>query len=133
MAEYTDYILENGKYGVASEYKDENAIILAIKNILLSRPGNFPFNPTLGMNIRQYQFDVLDESTIDEIRIELNKAIAQYIPNIGNVIIDIRKVEHNEQTYLGISVRSNMNNEEVISNFILKENGDTLDVYNEVN
>ena len=36
MADYTDFELSFGPYGKATEYTDENAIILAIRNILLS-------------------------------------------------------------------------------------------------
>jgi len=52
MADYTDFEFELGDYGKAVEYNDENAIILAVRNILLSKPGNFPFNPSIGMNIK---------------------------------------------------------------------------------
>ena len=43
MAEYTDFQFKQGEYGVAAEYVDDDAIILAIqKSSFLSRPGNFP-------------------------------------------------------------------------------------------
>ena len=56
MPKFIDFQLEQGDYTKAKEYEGVNATILAIRNILLSKPGNFPFNPSIGMDIRQYQF-----------------------------------------------------------------------------
>ena len=134
MAEYTDFQLTKGEYVKASEYYDEDAIILAIRNILLSRPGNFPFNPSIGMNIKKYQFELLDEQTLADIRSELDRQIAQYIPSLGNVSLYVTKVEaDNGLPYLGISIGANMNGEKVTSNFIVGQDGDTVKVFNETN
>lgn len=134
MAEYTDFQFKKGEYEKASEYFDEDAIILAIRNILLSKPGNFPFNPSIGMNIKKYQFELLDDQLISDIQSELNRQISQYIPSLGNVSIYVTKVvDDNNLPYLGISVAANMNGEKITSNFILGESGQTVKVFNEIN
>ena len=134
MAEYTDFQLKKGEYVKASEYYDEDAIILAIRNILLSRPGNFPFNPSIGMNIKKYQFDLLDDQTVSDIQSELDRQIAKYIPSLGNVSVQVVKVEDdNGLPYLGIAIAANMNGEKITSNFILGQEGQTVKVFNEIN
>lgn len=136
MADYTDFELSLGAYGKTTEYTDENAIILAIRNILLSRPGNFPFNPSIGMNIKKYQFDILDSQTIKDIQSELNREIATYIPNLGGVEVYVNKIDSTDGIgYLGISVGANLNGEKITSTFILgqDENTHEVKIFNEIN
>ena len=87
MAEFLDFQFKESEFGLGKEYKDEDAIVLAIRNILLSRPGNFPFNPSIGMNIKKYQFDFIDDETLEEIKGELSRQISRYIPSLANVNI----------------------------------------------
>ena len=131
--EYLDYSLNKGEYNTAAEFSDEDAVILAIKNILLSRPGNFPFNPSIGMNIKKYQFEFLDDSTLSDIRNELERNIGELIPSIGNVTIDIRKIEdENGQNYLCISIGSNINGVPTEANFVLSKKNEDIFIYNEI-
>lgn len=134
MVDFTDYQLKMGEYGTSKKYEDEDAIVLAIRNILLSRPGNFPFNPSIGMNIKQYSFELLDEQLLSDIKSELNRQIAEYIPSIGNVKVDVLKIEDElKRPYLCFSIGSNIDGEEVQSNFILKQEGNNVEIFNEIN
>lgn len=133
MAKYLDAILEPGEYNKVQEYTDANAIILAIRNLILSAPGNYPFNPSMGLDIRKYQFDLLDDQTVSDIQTELNRQIAKYIPELMNVDAEVRKVkDENGKDYLGISVQSDLNGDEITANFIFSQRYDgTIDVLNE--
>jgi len=132
MAKYKDFQFIESQYSKAQEYTNSNAIILAIKNILLSKPGNFPLSPTIGMNIKQYQFELLDTQTISDIQSELNRQIALYIPDIESVNAEVKKVEaDNGTSYLCISLYANINGENLTSNFILDQSGDEVNVFNE--
>lgn len=134
MAEYTDYQLEVGEYGKSKEFGDDDAVILAIRNLLLSRPGNFPFNPSIGINIKKYQFDLLDEETISDIKSEIDRQIAQYIPSLGNVEVKVLKIEdENLKPYLAISISSNISGNPVDANFLIGQDGDDIKVFNEIN
>ena len=46
-----DFTLNLGKYNKLEEVDEKNAFVLAVRNILLSKPGNFPLTPNLGMDI----------------------------------------------------------------------------------
>ena len=129
---YTDFAPAQSEYTKAAEYYDDNAIILAVKNILLSRPGNFPFNPSIGMDIRQYQFELLDDKMISNIRKELDKQISKYIPDIGEVEVQVRKVDDDYgKAYLCFSIFANINGDDISENLVLSNNGTTIDVFNE--
>ena len=132
MANYKDFDFSAGEYGKASEYYDSSAIAVAIKNILLSRPGNFPMHPSLGMNIRKYQFEFLDDVTIKSIQNELKRSIGLYIPDASDVEIQVlKKTDNKNQPYLGIFVSIDLNGQEVISTFVVRNEQGMTRVYNE--
>lgn len=132
MAKYRDFIFEKGEYDKVSEYTDASAIVLAIRNILLSRPGNFPFNPSIGMDIRKYQFDLLDTQTLSDIKSELNRSIAAYIPELEGVNVSVEKIEKDGKSYLGISVSVDYDKDSLTTNFLLVNEKDDVRVFNEI-
>ena len=133
--EYLDFGLFKGTYGVANEYSDIDAIILAIRNLLLSRPGNFPFNPSLGINIKKYQFDLMDDVTISNIESELQDNVNKYIPSISDIDVFVRRVVDDDsgKVFLGIAIKTkDKNGENIDATFLFDNNGDTLKVFNEI-
>lgn len=137
MAKYRDWMFQQSNFIKASEYTDVDAIILNIRNILLSRKGNYPNTPSFGMNIEKYQFDLLDQTQIDIIKSELSQQIARYIPDISGVYINVEIVSDetgiiNEgRNMLGISVSSKLNSQSINSNFLLYEKSGELTILNE--
>jgi len=137
MASYRDFTFNQGIYGRAAEYVDSSAFILAIRNILLSRPGNYPFNPSFGMNIEKYQFDLLDDIQLNEIKSELNQQIARYLPSFQDVQVDVKKIDNidgvdaDNREMVGISVISKVNGESLASTFLLYRINGTLNIVNE--
>jgi phage baseplate assembly protein W len=137
MAQYRDFTFDQGIYGRAAEYTDTSAFILAIRNILLSRPGNYPFNPSFGMNIQKYQFDLLDDIQLNEIKSELNRQIARYLPSFQDVQVDVRKIDNvdgvdaDNREMIGISVISKVGAETLASSFLLYKRNGTLNIINE--
>jgi len=137
MAKYRDFMLEQSNFIKATEYTDTSAIILAIRNILLSRKGNFPFTPAFGMNIKKYQFDLLDDIQIDAIRSELSRHIAEYIPDISSVNVTVEIVSDDDEivnegkNMLGISIASKIDAGAISSSFLLYEKDGELTILNE--
>ena len=137
---YVDFTFNKGPYARAGEVRDVSAIILGIRDILLSRPGNYPFTPSFGMNIEKYQFDLLDQTTIDAIRSELQSQIERYIPEFGSVSITVEIVRDDAgilnkgQGMLGISISSRLRNEPLTTSFLLfRDNKGITNVFNETN
>lgn len=133
--EYKDFTFELDEYGKTKEYSGTNAIILAIKNILLSRPGNFPFTPDLGVDIQRFQFELLDDYTLSDIKNQIMTQINKFIPTIDNVNVSVSKVEDNTlgeySTGLGISVSAVYQGEGITTNFLLIKDKEIVYVYNE--
>ena len=118
---------------------DNSAIILAIRNILLTRKGNYPFNPSFGMNIQKYQFDILDDIQISEIKADLNRQIAEYLPAFQDVLVDVRiidsadYVEADSRQMVGINVSTRVNGTPITTSFLLYQKNGSLNIVNETN
>jgi hypothetical protein len=139
MAEYRDFTFNYSVENKATEYVDANALILNIKNILFSKPGNYPFNPSFGMDIEKYQFDLLDANQIDLIKSELLGQISKFMPNLENVFVDIQKVDDDigalasaQQGMLGIIVSSDLNTQPLTTSFLLYKEDNKLNILNEI-
>jgi hypothetical protein len=137
MAKFRDFTFDPGIYGRATEVVDSSAFILAIRNLLLSRKGNYPFNPSLGMNIEKYQFDLLDDIQLNEIKSELTRQISTYLPPFQDIQIDVRKINNVEgvdadnREMVGISIISKVNAQSLASSFLLYKKNGTLNIINE--
>lgn len=129
---YKDFLCQKGTYQKAEELTNENAVVLAVRNILLSKPGNFPFNPEIGMDIKKYQFELLDDHTVATIKNELQKQLGKYIPSSTGVSAEVLTIEKDDKTYLGISIGINTNGEDITANFLLSQDEDTVYVFNEI-
>ena len=128
---YKDWTFDMSNYGKLEEYYDNNAIVLAIRNIILSKPGNFPETPSLGMNIEKYQFDFLDDQTITNIKNELSYQISKYIPSLTGVSIFIDRIDEDNTSYLCISVQASSDGNNLTANFLIMKD-EEVKIYNEV-
>ncbi len=128
--EYRDFSFNTSAYGRCEEYSGTNAVILAIKNIILSRPGNYPFTPNLGLDIGKYQFALLDEHTLSTIKTELLQQINTYIPTISALNVIVGKVEDNENA-IGIYISAMDNGEQLETNFVVIQDHEVVSVFNE--
>jgi hypothetical protein len=138
MAKYRDFMLQQSDFGKADEQIDTTAIILQIRNIILSRRGNFVLSePTFGMNIEKYQFDLLDDIQIETIKSDLSRHIAEYVPDISSVNINIEIVKDEDgivnsgKNMLGIIVSSKINASSISSSFLLYEKSGEIAILNE--
>ena len=66
-------------YGV----NNDNAIKQSIKNIVLTVPGEKPFQPNVGSRISELLFEPLDPFTADSIKEEVINTITQYEPRVS--------------------------------------------------
>ena len=137
---YKDFSFNLGNYNKMEEYTDAPVFVLAVRNILLSKPGNYPFTPGLGIDIEQYMFDLADENTKSRIESNLNKQINEYIDNAQNVNVQVEILEDPTtdsegnpliRNILGISVFASVDGENITTNFLLYRDKNILNVYNE--
>ena len=133
---YADIMFVVGENNRAEVYYDASAVVLAIKNILLSRPGNFPETPSLGMHIQKYQFETLDDETLTDIETELSMQINKYVQSANNVSVNIVKIikdEDNPYNGIGISVSTIINGSDAVCNFMVLQDHEDVAVAVEIN
>ena len=75
---------------------NDNAIKQSIRNLILTVPGEKPFQPSIGSRISELLFEPLDNFTSDAVRQEVINTIQQYEPrvNLTSVVINTRFSEN---------------------------------------
>tara|TARA_R110000782_G_scaffold259366_2_gene349819 strand:- start:1056 stop:1457 length:402 start_codon:yes stop_codon:yes gene_type:complete len=77
-------------FGDIRPVKDVDAIKNSIKNILLTKRGEKPFNPRFGCNLTDYLFEPADRVTESLMRTEIEYSLGEQEPRIqiNKVIIE---------------------------------------------
>ena len=65
-----------------SVVKNESAIKQSIKNLILTQPGEKPFQPNVGSRVTALLFEPLDPFTADALKEEIINTINQYEPRV---------------------------------------------------
>jgi len=68
--------------------KDKSAIAQSITNLLMTRRGERPFQPTLGSGLDNVLFEPLDYGSAAMIKSEISKCLSRYEPRINVRRID---------------------------------------------
>ena len=75
---------------------DVNNLLL----VLLGKPGFYPSQPTLGMDISQYLYMYIDEIDLGEIKSKLISQCADFLPEIESGEFEIYKRDYNGKPFL---------------------------------
>ncbi len=69
--------------------KNETAIARSIRNLILTAPGERPFNPELGSQVSRLLFNPMDDITTDSLREQISNTINNFEPrvNLRQVIV----------------------------------------------
>jgi phage baseplate assembly protein W len=69
--------------------KNETAIARSIRNLILTAPGERPFNPELGSQVSRLLFDPIDDITTEALREQIANTINNFEPrvNLRQVIV----------------------------------------------
>lgn len=59
-----------------------SAIKSDLMHIILTDKGERLYLPNFGTNLKKYIFEPLDEATINNIKIDIQKVVSDYIPNL---------------------------------------------------
>lgn len=70
--------------------KNDNAIKQAVKNLILTVPGEKPFQPDIGSRISELLFEPLDPFTSISIKEEVINTITQYEPRVIIVAVNVK-------------------------------------------
>ena len=69
--------------------KNDNAIKQAVRNLIMTTPGEKPFQPLVGSNISQLLFEPLDDFTEDAIRQEIINTINRFEPRVRLETVEV--------------------------------------------
>tara|TARA_R100001082_G_scaffold60900_1_gene33894 strand:+ start:382 stop:783 length:402 start_codon:yes stop_codon:yes gene_type:complete len=69
--------------------KNENAIARAVRNIILTTPGEKFFDPDFGSNINEILFENISEITADSIKEEIENSLQNYEPRVEIIEVNV--------------------------------------------
>tara|TARA_B100001996_G_scaffold381424_1_gene370827 strand:+ start:409 stop:828 length:420 start_codon:yes stop_codon:yes gene_type:complete len=104
----------------ASSVKNDNAIKQSIKNLVLTAPGEKPFNFAVGSRVSQLLFEPLDPFTCDAIQEEIINTISQYEPRVS--LTDVQAVAFEQGNKLAVTVEYTIVGQPIVEsiNFVLQ-------------
>ena len=71
---------------------NDNSIKQAVKNIILTAPGEKPFQPLVGSSVNRLLFEPLDAFTADAIAEEITTTINQFEPRVQLTNVDVTPI-----------------------------------------
>jgi len=77
--------------------KDDVSIKNAVKNIILTKPGEKLYEPFFGSKVTDLLFEPLDFIILDEIRTEIFRVLILYEPRIEIEIVTLTETEQDYQ------------------------------------
>ena len=99
---YSDIDLAFTRVGSESPYsialkRDKNAIAQAVRNLILTTPGEKPFLPDFGGGVVNLLFDTLTPETVASINSSIRYSLEVYEPRVtfDEVIFDESKLDSN--------------------------------------
>ena len=74
------------------QLKNANAIARSIRNLIMTVPGERPFNPVLGSQVTNLLFETFDKLTASSIKSEIENTIVNFEPRVrlNEVTVDAR-------------------------------------------
>jgi len=71
---------------------NDNSIKQAVKNIILTSPGEKPFQPLVGSSVNRLLFEPLDAFTADAIAEEITTTINQFEPRVKLTNVEVTPI-----------------------------------------
>ena len=88
-----------------SVVNNDNSIKQAVKNIILTSPGEKPFQPLIGSSVSRLLFEPLDAFTADAVAEEIRTTINQYEPRVALTRVDVTPIYENNKLNVSLEYR----------------------------
>ncbi len=88
-----------------SVVNNDNSIKQAVKNIILTSPGEKPFQPLVGSSVNRLLFEPLDAFTADTIAEEIRTTINQYEPRVALTRVDVTPIYENNKLNVSLEYK----------------------------
>ena len=79
------------------QLKNANAIARSIRNLIMTVPGERPFNPVLGSQVTNLLFETLDKLTASTIKSEIENTILNFEPRVNLKQVIVKAQPDNNQ------------------------------------
>ena len=84
---------------------NDNSIKQAVKNIILTSPGEKPFQPLVGSSVSRLLFEPLDAFTADAVAEEIRTTINQYEPRVALTRVDVTPIYENNKLNVSLEYK----------------------------
>ena len=108
MSTYSDIdalFLANPNTGDLSIKTDDTAIKFSVKNLVLTKNFERPFDSSIGSQIHGMLFEQMDAGTIVVLKKEIENTLSNHEPRIELINIDIEPDDENNELNVSISFR----------------------------
>lgn len=89
--------------GDVTTLKDINSIKQSVKNLILTSPGERPFNPQLGSGVRALLFEPVDAFTALDLKEAITLVLENYEPRVRVTGIDVQDEADNNRYRIYLS------------------------------
>jgi hypothetical protein len=90
-----EYLFDIDNFGQTQHYDGLIGLAIQCQRLLFIEPGSYPNNPELGVGLKSYQFEFLDDTTLNELSQKIKDQVAKYIPHKDNLEIQVKKISPN--------------------------------------
>jgi phage baseplate assembly protein W len=84
---------------------NDNSIKQAVKNIILTAPGEKPFQPLVGSSVNRLLFEPLDAFTADAIAEEITTTINQFEPRVKLTNVEVTPIIEGNKLNVSLEYR----------------------------
>ncbi len=113
-------------HGDFKELTGKDAIITAIRNLLMTPLGRYPFDPNYGSLLYKQVFEPMDEITYENIRYEVKDRIEQYEDRVTVEKVVIQYSPDKKTAYVNVEFKIKDDVNKTKLSVMLKNAGDTM-------
>ena len=132
MPQFMDYSFAPNEFNECKQLNEKEVLVYTFRNLLLSRPGNYPEMPGFGVNIVKYNLSLANQTTLDTIKDDIISQSNRYLPELSDLNVSVAFQNSDDPTdkkkYLTISISVIKNGSSITTNFIVfkNENDETI-------
>lgn len=106
FSDFLNGFVNNPFTGALSRVTNENSVKQALRNLILTSPGERVYQPILGGGIRKFLFEQMSEFTAHDIREQIKRTIANFDERIVdyNVIVNPNYIHNSYDVTIFFSI-----------------------------
>lgn len=112
--------------GDFKELTGKDAIITAIRNLLMTPLGRYPFDPNYGSLLYKQVFEPMDDITYENIKFEVKDRIEMYEDRVSVENVDIQFSRDKKTAYINLEFRILDEENKTKLSIMMKNIGDTM-------